>query len=538
MYDVLIIGAGPAGMTAAIYAARKKLKTLVLAKQLGGQMVWSSEIDNYSGFSMVSGADLTLKFREHLLSVKEDLEFREGVEVVTLEKNITSFQVTDKTGQVYYARSIIIASGRNPRHLGIPGEEKFFGKGVAVCATCDAPLYKGKDVAVIGGGNSAMDAMLALSKVARRVYNLNINQALAGDAVLRQKVEALPNVVLHTQTKVLEILGSTTVSGVRVQGLNQAAATLPVTGVFVEIGYEPSNSFDTLTEKNDHGEIKVDGNLKTSVDGIFAVGDINDAWGEQIIIAAGEGAKAENAPEDLEGVRAKMQELNAKMDAYDKTNPGKQDSPESKAMEAEYAPLRARFDELNKTTQASEAPVRPTPKEVIDALEKQSGDETISLNEAETTEFLARFNKMREAAATEEAAKAGVTSPEAVRSPAVAVEDQPVAAEVSASAIPEEITSGLEGAGFKAAAKFNTETFASLLSSDTGAVDKLLAAGWEGVTSEQAETVKNRILYHTLTKESKIPDTVKPYILEALQKRGYLTYKEENGKYTFTRGKF
>lgn len=298
MYDVLIIGAGPAGMTAAIYAARKKLKTLVISKDIGGQMVWSSDVENYTGFSMISGADLTLKFREHLLSIHEDLELLEGIEVVELQKNVVSFEVIDKTGQSYYARSVIIASGKQPRHLGIPGEEKYFGKGVAVCATCDAPLYKGKDVAVVGGGNSAMDAILALSKVAKTIYVLNVNDALMGDEVLKNKISVLPQVKFLHQTKTLEIKGEIGVKSIVVQGLGKEKEELAVQGIFVEIGYVPSVSFDLLTEKNAKGEIKVDNNLQTSVPGIFAAGDINDAWGEQIIIAAGEGAKAALAVND------------------------------------------------------------------------------------------------------------------------------------------------------------------------------------------------------------------------------------------------
>lgn len=292
MYDVIIIGGGPAGMTAAIYTARKKLKTLLLTKQVGGQMVWSSDVENYTGFSMISGADLTLKFHEHLNQITEDLEVKEGITVQSIERNVTLFQVTDSAEQEYFTRSVIIASGKEPRHLGIPGEEKFFGRGVAVCATCDAPLYKNKDVVVVGGGNSAMDALLALSKVSRRIYSVNVNDRLGGDEVLRAKVEGSPNITFYNNAKVLEVVGESRVAGLRVLKADRTEETLAVSGVFVEIGYEPSLGFDRLTDKNEKGEIKVDQNLQTSVPGMFAAGDINDAWGEQIIIAAGEGAKA------------------------------------------------------------------------------------------------------------------------------------------------------------------------------------------------------------------------------------------------------
>lgn len=298
MYDVLIIGAGPAGMTAAIYAARKKLKTLIVTKEVGGQMVWSSDVENYTGFTMISGGELAVRFRQHLTSIKESLELVDGIEIVELHKNVVSFEAIDKTGKSYYARSVIIASGKQPRHLGIPGEDKFFGKGVAVCATCDAPLYKNKDVAVVGGGNSAMDAILALSKVARTIYSVNVNDALVGDEVFKNKISSLPQVKFFNKTKTLEIKGETAVAQLVVQTLGADARGLKVNGVFVEIGYTPSIGFDMLTEKNHHGEVKVDNNLQTSVPGIFAAGDINDAWGEQIIIAAGEGAKAALAVND------------------------------------------------------------------------------------------------------------------------------------------------------------------------------------------------------------------------------------------------
>ncbi|MEZ4180049.1 MAG: FAD-dependent oxidoreductase [Candidatus Doudnabacteria bacterium] len=292
MYDCIIIGAGPAGMTAGIYAARKKLNTLILAKEAGGQMVWSSDVENYSGYSMISGAELTLKFEEHLQAVKEDLEVKLGIEVVNLEQNITSFAVEDKEGNVYYGKTVIIASGKTPRHLGVPGEKEFFGRGVAVCATCDAPLYKGKETVVIGGGNSAMDAALALSKVCQKVTVINLNDELSGEDVLKEKIQNLSNVKILNQTKTLAILGEAKVTGIEIQTLGQAQTKIPCDGVFVEIGYEPSHGFDHLSQKNDRGEIIVDGNLQTNIPGLFAAGDINDAWGEQIIIAAGEGAKA------------------------------------------------------------------------------------------------------------------------------------------------------------------------------------------------------------------------------------------------------
>lgn len=292
MYDCIIIGAGPAGMTAAIYTARRKFKTLVLAERVGGQMVWSADVENYTGFTMITGADLTLRFQEHMAALKDDLEVKLDTTVVSLEKNITSFVVEDKTGNVYYAKSVIIASGKNPRHLGVPGEDRLFGKGVAVCATCDGPLYKDKDVVVAGGGNSAMDAICSLAKVARTVYVINATDDYTGESIVKDKIMSCANAKTFHSAQITEILGDNRVSGIKFRKMGEPEQELAVDGVFIEIGYVPSNDFADLVEKNEKGEIKVDKDSQTSVPGIFAAGDINDAWGEQIIIAAGEGAKA------------------------------------------------------------------------------------------------------------------------------------------------------------------------------------------------------------------------------------------------------
>ncbi|MBI3232231.1 MAG: FAD-dependent oxidoreductase, partial [Candidatus Doudnabacteria bacterium] len=269
-----------------------------LTKEFGGQMAWIADIENYSGFSLINGAELTSKFKEHLQSIKEDLELKEGTEVVNVEKTADGFAVYDKTGQQYSTRAVIIASGKNPRHLDVPGEDKFFGHGVAVCATCDAPLYKGRDVAVVGGGNSAMDALLALSRVANKIYSINMNPQLIGDEILKTKITSSPNISFYNNAKTLEILGEQFVTGIKIKKGDAPEEILPVNGIFVEIGYVPSNAFDHLTEKNQHGEIKVDQNLQTNIPGLFAAGDINDAWGEQIVIAAGEGSKAALAAAD------------------------------------------------------------------------------------------------------------------------------------------------------------------------------------------------------------------------------------------------
>lgn len=278
-------------MTAGIYAARKKLKTLILTENVGGQMVYSGNVENYSGFSAISGVDLTAQFRRHLETIPEDLELLEGKKVTLIDKNIVSFSVEDSSGKTYYAKAIIICSGRTPKSLGVAGEQKFLGKGVSVCAVCDAPLYKNKDVAVVGGGNSAMDALFTLSKLARRIYSIHPESRLAGDEVLKSKISGNAAITFFPESKIVEILGDKVVSGIKIIK-PVGEQILPVQGVFIEIGWKPETSFDRLTRKNYDGEIIVDQNMQTNVPGLFAAGDVNNAWGEQIVIASGEGAKA------------------------------------------------------------------------------------------------------------------------------------------------------------------------------------------------------------------------------------------------------
>ncbi len=292
IFDTIIIGAGPAGLTAAIYAVRKNLKVLVLTKNIGGQAALSGDIENYLGFSVISGSELAGKFREEIKRYEGDrLIVKEGVEVKSFDGEESNFTVTTDQGD-FKGKTIIIASGRIPRMLGIQGEKEFLGKGVAVCATCDAPLYKDKDVAVVGGGNSALDAAFALMKIARFVTIINNAEKVQGDEILINNVTHSPNVKIYNKSEALEIIGEGNVAGIKIKdGLTGQDQMINVSGVFVEIGWKPSIDFDTKTKKTDKGEIVVDEFGKTSIDGVWAAGDVNSLWGEQIIISAGEGAK-------------------------------------------------------------------------------------------------------------------------------------------------------------------------------------------------------------------------------------------------------
>lgn len=293
IFDAIIIGGGAAGITAAIYTVRKNLKVLMLTKNIGGQAALSGDVENYPGFTMITGADLAAKFRAELLAFEgKGLWVKEEAEVTDLSGADPDFLVSTADGSKYRGKTVIIASGRIPKMLGIPGEKELLGKGVATCATCDAPFYKDKDVAVVGGGNSALDAVFSLIKVARSVTVINITDSLRGDAILLKNVTSSSKVKVLNNHEALEILGDQHVGGIKIKNKQtDEEQILPVSGVFIEIGWTPSTAFDKLTDKNDKGEIEVDQYGATSVPGIYACGDVNDQPGEQIVIAAGEGAK-------------------------------------------------------------------------------------------------------------------------------------------------------------------------------------------------------------------------------------------------------
>lgn len=294
-YDIIIVGAGPAGMTAGVYAARKKLKTLIISKDIGGQASWSSDIENYLGFSMITGPDLVKKFEDHLEEFKEDLELRISISgIKDIKKKGKNFVITTGDGKSETAKAIIIAGGKVPRMLGITGEKEFLNRGVAYCAYCDGPLFKGKDVAIIGGGNSALDSALNVSKLVKQIYIINITKQLNGDKVMIDKVMDLPHVRVMNNTEAVAIEGEKTVSSIRIKSRDGGLQKdLPVSGVFIEVGSLPATEYlKGLVKLNKHSEIIIDEYNMTSVAGIFAAGDITTVIEKQIITAAGEGAKA------------------------------------------------------------------------------------------------------------------------------------------------------------------------------------------------------------------------------------------------------
>ena len=288
MYDVIIIGAGPAGITAAIYAVRKRIESLIITRDIGGQTALSGDVENYTGYQFITGPELVLKFEEHLR--KFNIALKENEAVREIVKAGGTIQVKTDKG-LYEAKSIIIASGKRSRELNVPGEKEFKNKGLTYCATCDGPLFSGKDVAIIGGGNSALDAALQLMRIANKVYIINIAPELTGDAVMREAVQGSDKVSIFNNTKVEEVLGDRMVSAIRIKREDKENL-LSVQGVFVEIGLIPNSDFIPGINKNNSGEIIVNSRNETNIPGIFAAGDVTDVPEKQIVIAAGEGAKA------------------------------------------------------------------------------------------------------------------------------------------------------------------------------------------------------------------------------------------------------
>lgn len=287
-YDLIIVGAGPAGITAAVYAARKKLDFLILSKDIGGQAAWSGDIENYTGYQFITGPELSIKFQEHVEHF--GISIRMPEETRRIEKRGDLIHtITDS--EEYVSRSVIVATGKKPRMLEVPGEKEYKNKGVTYCATCDGPLFRGKSVAVIGGGNSGLDAALQLMHIAKKVYVINQAEQLTGDPVMIDKITASPTVEILNETSVKAINGGDFVNNIRVEQRGQPKV-LAVEGIFVEIGLVPNSECVPQLQKNELGEIEVDCYNRTSCAGIYAAGDVTNVPEKQIIIACGEGSKA------------------------------------------------------------------------------------------------------------------------------------------------------------------------------------------------------------------------------------------------------
>lgn len=291
-YDVIIIGGGPAGVSAGIYSSRKQLKTLVISDGFGGQSAVSAGVENWIGEISIPGWQLGQKFETHLRA-QEGIEVRQE-RATKIEPGEAGYVVTTEGG-AYETKTVILAMGGKHRHLGVPGEEEFKGKGVVYCSTCDAPFFKGKSVAVVGGGNSGLEAVEDLLPYADKITLLALGDALKGDEITKTKILADPKVDVIYHAKTSEILGTEKVEGIRYEDTQSGEAKeLTLDGVFVEIGMVPNSDLAKgLVELSDSGEVKVDARtFAASLPGVFAAGDITDTPYRQNNISAGQGVVA------------------------------------------------------------------------------------------------------------------------------------------------------------------------------------------------------------------------------------------------------
>jgi alkyl hydroperoxide reductase subunit F len=291
IYDVFIIGSGPAGLSAAIYAARKGWSVGVIGDKPGGQVNDTSSVENYIGFEFITGEGLSKTFLDHAKSLEVD--FESGSRVKKIEKK-DYFEIQADNYMTYKASSILLATGSKSRMLNVEGETELYGKGVSYCAICDGPLFKDKTITIVGGGNSAVEAAIDLSKIAKKVHLVHRSKFRA-DKILTDKLETLENLTLHLESQVVKINGKEAVTSVELEGSTNGF--VETHGVLVEIGYVPNSQFIDV-EKTSGGEIVVNQDHQTSIEGIFAAGDVTTEKYKQIIVAASEGAKAALAMND------------------------------------------------------------------------------------------------------------------------------------------------------------------------------------------------------------------------------------------------
>jgi len=291
MHELMIIGGGPAGLAAAVYAARKRLETLLVSNEIGGQMNWTMGIENYLGYQFIEGPELIDKFQTQVDQFPIDQKI--GYKVKKLEEIEGGFEAKTEAGEKYQSKVVIFATGKRPRTLNVPGETELTGRGVTYCAICDGPVFAGQRVAVVGGGNSALEAALDMVKIAEHVDMVSLTP-LTGDAILIDKLSGAKNLKIYTEHQTEKIEGKDLVEGIAIKDLKTGRSKrLKVTGIFIEIGLVPnSDAVSGLLELNKWGEVPVSCSCETALPGLYAAGDVTDVPEKQIVVAAGEGAKA------------------------------------------------------------------------------------------------------------------------------------------------------------------------------------------------------------------------------------------------------
>ena len=291
MYEIIIVGGGPAGMAASVYAARKRLNTLLITNDIGGQVNWTNGVENYLGYQFIEGADLIAKFQQQVNQFPIDQKI--GLKVVQIRKIEGGFEVISESGGSFQGKVVLLASGKRPRRLNVEGEIELTGTGVTYCNICDAPDYTGQKVAVIGGGNSAIEATLDMVKVAEHVDMISVTP-LTGDPIMIEKLADAKNLTIYINYQTEKILGQGLTEGIVIQEIKTGKSQqLDDTGVFIEIGLEPnSDMVKNLVRLNQNGEVQVNCSCETEIPGFYAAGDVTTVPEKQIVIAAGEGAKA------------------------------------------------------------------------------------------------------------------------------------------------------------------------------------------------------------------------------------------------------
>ncbi len=297
VYDSLVIGLGCAGYTAAIYNARYKLTTFLVGQTPGGLGITAAEVGNWPGEIEITGPDLMEKFQKHAQSFEEVTMHTARVEKI--EKGEGVFCITMDDGTKAEGKTLIFAMGSNKRHLGVMGEEEFSGKGVTYCATCDAFFYRNKTVAVIGGGDSAVEGAAIAAQVAAKVYLIHRRDNFRAEPYWVEKVKAKENVVFVLENEIVEIMGDQKVTGLKLKTAFEGSDTLTVDGVFIEVGADPATKLakEIGCETDEKGYLKVDRSMRTNIPGVFGAGDITDGSNHfaQFTTAAGEGATAANS---------------------------------------------------------------------------------------------------------------------------------------------------------------------------------------------------------------------------------------------------
>ncbi|OWK26750.1 MAG: hypothetical protein US76_03450 [Parcubacteria group bacterium GW2011_GWA2_38_13b] len=292
--DLIIIGGSAAAVSAAIYATRSNLNVAIITKDIGGQIALTDEIGNYPGFSTINGMELVKEFKKHLDFY--NIKIEDGVEVVNVGGQSGDFKIEAKNGEKtleYKSKTVLVATGVRHKRLGIPGEEKFYQKGVSYCANCDGPLFKNKIVAVIGGGNSALESSLMLAGIAKKIYILTINSEMRGEKVMVDKLKKAKNVEFIYNVRILNIIGENMVNAMEYEDLISGKLNkIALDGIFVNIGMIPNSEFLTQVNKDKTGAILVNEKCETNISGLFAAGDVTNILYKQIIVAAGHGATA------------------------------------------------------------------------------------------------------------------------------------------------------------------------------------------------------------------------------------------------------